>query len=144
MLRSEKLSFKNVKFKGKYSFQYITDSEFSDCEFDTKDAFWHARNVTVKNCLVRGEYLAWYSENLRLVNCTIRGTQPLCYCKGLVLENCKMENTDLSFERSEVEATVQGDIMSVKNPMQGFIKAGSIGEIILEDEFRGLCTIETE
>ena len=50
----------------------------------------------------------------------------------------------LSFERSEVEATINGDIMSVKNPMKGFIKADSIGEIIVEDEFKGLSSIETK
>lgn len=94
--------------------------------------------------MIEGEYLAWYSENLRLINCTIRGTQPLCYCKGLVLENCTMENTDLSFERSEVEATVKGNIISVKNPLKGFVKADSIDEIIVEDEFENLCSIETK
>lgn len=43
MMRSEHLVFKNVQMKGKYSFQYITDSVFEDCVFDTKDAFWHEK-----------------------------------------------------------------------------------------------------
>ncbi|MBQ4628999.1 MAG: DUF3737 family protein, partial [Clostridia bacterium] len=43
MLRSEKLNFKNVELSGKYSFQYITDSVFENCVFNTKDAFWHAK-----------------------------------------------------------------------------------------------------
>ena len=55
----------------------------------------------------QGEYLAWYSENLRLVRCKIIGTQPLCYAKNLVLEDCEMEGADLSFEYSEVTATVK-------------------------------------
>ena len=50
--------------KGKYSFQYIEDAVFEDCDFDTKDAFWHAKNVVVKTALSRGEYLAWYCENV--------------------------------------------------------------------------------
>ena len=133
MLRSEKLSFKNVKFKGKYSFQYITDSEFSDCEFDTKDAFWHARNVTVKNCLVRGEYLAWYCEDVTFDNCTIIGTQPLCYCKGLRLINCKMTDTDLAFEKSDVEADITTGVISIKNPRSGTIRVPDVGEIIMDD-----------
>lgn len=58
MMRSEHLSFRDVKMKGKYSFQYITDSVFENCSFDTKDAFWHAKNVTIRNCTVKGEYLA--------------------------------------------------------------------------------------
>ena len=54
MMRSDHLDFKNVQLKGKYSFQYIADSVFEDCRFDTKDAFWHAKNVTVKNSVVKG------------------------------------------------------------------------------------------
>ena len=82
--------------------------------------------------MLKGEYLGWYSENLTLINCKIIGTQPLCYCKGLKLVNCTMEDTDLSFEYSEVEAEVKGHIVSVKNPRSGFVKADSIGEIIRE------------
>ncbi len=39
MMRSESLDFENTSLKGKYSFQYITDSVFDNCNFDTKDAF---------------------------------------------------------------------------------------------------------
>ena len=85
MMRSDNLKFDRMKLKGKYSFQYISDSVFTNCEFDTKDAFWHARNVLVKDSIVKGEYLAWYCENVTFENCTIIGTQPLCYCKGLKL-----------------------------------------------------------
>lgn len=46
MMRSDHLEFDNVSLKGKYSFQYISDSVFTNCNFDTKDAFWHARNVS--------------------------------------------------------------------------------------------------
>ncbi len=133
MMRSERLSFRNVKFKGKYSFQYITDSEFSDCEFDTKDAFWHAKNVVVKNCLVKGEYLAWYCENVTFENCTIIGTQPLCYCKGLRLINCKMLDTDLAFEKSRVEADITTEVISIKNPKSGTIRVPHVREIIMDD-----------
>ena len=134
MLRSKRLDFNNVKFSGKYSFQYIEDSVFEKCSFDTKDAFWHAKNVTVKDSTVKGEYLAWYSENITFENCTIIGTQPLCYCKGLRLINCRMIDCDLSFEKSEVEADVVGHIDSVKNPSGGRITADSIGEIIYDTD----------
>ena len=123
-----------LKMKGKYSFQYIENVTFRNCNLDTKDAFWHAKNITIENSVVKGEYLAWYAENIRFVRCKIIGTQPLCYCKGVVLEDCEMEGCDLSFERSEVVATVQGHIDSVKNPIVGSIHADSIGEIILEEE----------
>ncbi|MBQ7706442.1 MAG: DUF3737 family protein [Lachnospiraceae bacterium] len=133
MLRGEDITFNNVYFKGKYSFQYIKNATFENCYFDTKDAFWHAENVTVKNCVVNGEYLAWYSDGLTLIDCKIKGTQPLCYCKNLKLINCEMYETDLSFEKSEVEAEVTTKIDSVKNPLSGVIKAPEVDEIIMDD-----------
>ena len=124
----------SLKMKGKYSFQYDEDIQITDSTLDTKDAFWHTKNVTVKNSLVKGEYLGWYSENLTLINCRIIGTQPFCYCKNLSLKNCAMEDCDLAFERSTVEVEVNGKIDSVKNPLAGKITAGSIGQIIMEEE----------
>ena len=138
MMRSEDLIFRGVEFKGKYSFQYITNSVFENCTFDTKDAFWHAKNVTVQNSVVKGEYLAWYSENITFENCKIIGTQPLCYCKNLKLINCEMVDTDLAFERSDVEATLTAPIVSIKNPLSGHICVPGAGEIIVDiDDARG-------
>ena len=138
MMRSEHLNFQNVRMKGKYSFQYITDSVFENCVFDTKDAFWHGKNITVKNSVVKGEYLAWYSENITFENCKIIGTQPLCYCKNLHLIDCEMIDTDLSFERSEVEAVLTAPIISIKNPLSGHIYVPKVGEIIMDiDEAKG-------
>lgn len=137
MMRAENIHFKNVNFKGKYSFQYIKNATFEDCVFDTKDAFWHGDNITVINSVVKGEYLAWYSNHLTFINCKITGTQPLCYCSNLKLINCEMLDTDLSFERSEVEADITTPIISVKNPLHGYVNAPSIGEIIIDtDEAR--------
>lgn len=47
-----------------------------------------------------------------------------------------MEETDLSFENSDVRATVRGTICSVKNPVSGFIRADAIGELILDEHLR--------
>ncbi|MBQ9993662.1 MAG: DUF3737 family protein [Clostridia bacterium] len=134
-----------LSMTGKYSFQYAENVTISKSNLQTKDAFWHSKNVTVYDSVVQGEYLGWYSENLRLVRCRIIGTQPLCYCKGLVLEDCTMEGTDLSFENSEVTASVEGDIISVKNPVCGVIEADSIGEVILDANRTPvtLCEIKT-
>ena len=134
MLRAEKLDFNNLSFKGKYSFQYINDASFENCSFDTKDAFWHAKNVTVKNSVIKGEYLGWYCENVTFENCIIFGTQPLCYCKGLKLINCEMHDADLSFEKSEVEATITTGVISIKNPTAGTISVDSVEELIIDDE----------
>lgn len=139
MMRSENINFKNVDFKGKYSFQYINNAVFENCTFDTKDAFWHAHNVTVKNCLVKGEYLAWYSDGITFINCKIVGTQPLCYCKNLKLVNCEMVDTDLCFEKSEVEAVITTPVVSIKNPYSGKITVPCVGEIIIDDEKAKAC-----
>ena len=134
----------NLTMQAKYSFQYCENITIRNSSLDTKDAFWHAKNVTVYDSVLKGEYLAWYSENLRLVRCKILGTQPLCYCKGLVLEDCEMIGCDLSFENSEVTATVRGSIDSVKNPHHGSIHADAIGEIILDEyKWPGDCQIHT-
>ena len=123
----------HLKMKGKYSFQYVENMTIEDSYLDTKDAFWHGKNITVKNSVLKGEYLAWFSENLTLIDCKIIGTQPLCYCENLKLINCTMEDTDLAFEYSSVEAEVNGHILSVKNPKSGTITADSVGEIIWDD-----------
>lgn len=143
---SRNVILRNVKMQGKYSFQYMENLTIENCYLDTKDAFWHSKNVTVKNSVVKGEYLAWFSEGLTLINCKISGTQPLCYCENLKLIHCTMEDADLSFEYSDVEADIEGNILSVKNPKAGTITADSVGEIIWEDavmECTGKVVIRT-
>ena len=94
---------------------------------------YHAKNVVVRNCTGKGEYLAWYCENVTFERCKIVGTQPLCYCKNLKLINCEMMDTDLAFEKSQVEATVTTPVLSIKNPLSGRITVPSVGEIIRDD-----------
>lgn len=132
-LDSQDIKLDKVKMNGKYSFQYVKNLSISDSNLDTKDAFWHAENVYVKDSVVKGEYLGWFSNGLTLENCTIIGTQPLCYCNNLKLINCTMQDTDLSFEYSDVEATVSGHIDSIKNPRSGKIICDSVGDIIREN-----------
>ena len=132
-LDSKNVKLENVEFQGKYSFQYMENLEITNCKLDTKDAFWHSKNVTVRDSIIKGEYLAWFSDGLTLINCKIIGTQPLCYCKNLKLINCTMEDCDLSFEYSEVEADIKGHVDSIKNPKSGTITVDSVGEIINED-----------
>lgn len=143
MFCADILNFIRVEFKGKYSFQYITGSVFENCIFDTKDAFWHAKNVTVKNSVIKGEYLAWYAENITFENCKIIGTQPFCYCRGLKLINCEMIDADLSFEKSDVEATLASPVVSIKNPTSGYITLPYAEQIIIDDENAKCVITET-
>ncbi len=131
---SRAIDAEKLTFEGKYSFQYTQDVTIKDSKLQTKDAFWHTKNVTVTDSVLDGEYLGWYSEGLTLIRCHIKGTQPFCYCKGLRLVDCTMEDCDLAFEYSDVQATVHGDILSVKNPRSGRIVADRIGEIIRTED----------
>jgi hypothetical protein len=130
LMRSSELELDKVTLTGKYSFQYVENAVITNSVLNTKDAFWHAKNVIVKDSVINGEYLAWYSEDLTLVNCTIKGTQPLCYCKGLTLIDCRMEDCDLAFERSHVNAIITTPVISIKNPLSGSIIVPSAGEVI--------------
>ena len=133
LMRSSDIDFSHVRMQGKYSFQYIENAAISECEFDTKDAFWHAKNVVAKDSVIKGEYLAWYSEDITFINCTIIGTQPFCYCKGLKLIGCRMERCDLAFEKSEVEADIVSEVESIKNPLSGNIVVYDVKELIMDD-----------
>ena len=140
------LKIKNLKLQGNYSFQWARDIEIRDSDLDTKDAFWECDNVTVYDSRIDGEFLGWHSRNLRLVRCHIGGSQPLCYATGLVLEDCTFApDADLSFEYSDVQATVRGHVVSIKNPRSGFIKVGSCGEMILDQNIKApaSCVVET-
>ena len=137
---SRGVALDRVKMTGKYSFQYMENLTISNSVLDTKDAFWHSKNVTVTDSIVKGEYLGWFSEGLTLKNCKIIGTQPLCYCKNLKLIDCTMENTDLSFEYSDVEATISGHVLSIKNPRSGHITVDSVDEVIFTDDTVMDCT----
>ena len=130
-LNSNNVNLDHVQVKGKYAFQYMENLEIRNCFLNTKDAFWHSKNVTVVDSVIRGEYLGWFSEGLTLVGCKIIGTQPLCYCKNLTLENCSMEEADLAFEYSDVHATIEGHVDSIKNPRSGEIILDSVGKIVV-------------
>lgn len=132
-MHSADIDIENYRQQGNYSFQYCRDVEIRNAKIDSKDAFWNTENVTVYDSELTGEYLGWHSKNLRLVRCHISGTQPLCYCEGLVMEDCTMGgDADLAFEDSDVTATVLSNIVSVKNPRTGSIKALAIGETIID------------
>ena len=134
------MTLENVEMSGKYSFQYMDGLTIRNSTLDTKDAFWHSKNVTVTDSVVKGEYLGWFSENLTMENCRIIGTQPLCYCKNLTLRNCRLEGCDLSFEYSDVLASILGHVDSIKNPKSGLITVDSVGEVIMDEDTVMECT----
>ena len=133
LFNTNDIKITNSTLQGKYSFQYNKNVFIDNCTFNTKDAFWHGKNIVVINSVLNGEYIGWYSENLTLINCIINGTQPFCYCKKLKLINCQLINADFAFENSEVSATLNGKVISIKNPLKGKIIVDEVDEVIIED-----------
>lgn len=118
---------------GNYSFDGVKNLTVRNAKMLSKDAFWNSENVTVYDSFISGEYLGWNSQNITLINCTIESLQGMCYMENVVLKNCKLLNTNLAFEYSTVEATVDSSIESIKNPYYGKIEAKSIGEVIFDN-----------
>ena len=144
-MHSHDIDIDRYRQQGNYSFQYCRNVTIRNAVIDSKDAFWNTEDVTLVDCRLTGEYLGWHSHRLRLVRCHISGTQPLCYCRDLVMEDCVMApDCDLAFEESTLQATVCGNITSVKNPTSGRIMAGSIGEVIIDRNIKAPadCVIE--
>lgn len=118
---------------GNYSFDGAKNLTIRNARMLSKDAFWNSENVTVYDSFISGEYLGWNSKNVTLVNCTIESLQGMCYMENVVLKSCKLLNTNLAFEYSTVDAAVDSNIESVKNPYSGKIQAKSIGEVIFDN-----------
>ena len=133
-MNTDKGTISNLRLVGNYAFDGAKNLLITDSVLLSKDAFWNTENVEVRDSVITGEYLGWHSKNLKLVNCRISSNQGLCYADNLILENCTLMDTDLAFEYSCVNATVNGSIDSVKNPCCGRIECDSIKELILDPE----------
>lgn len=130
---SKNLKIENFYLDGNYCFDGSENIDIINSTLKSKDSFWNCKNITCKNCVIEGEYFSWNSENITLENCTIRSHQGFCYMKNVTLINCKIEESDLIFELCEnIEADVDSDLDSVKNPISGHIKARSVKELILD------------
>ncbi len=144
MMHCHNVKISNYKQDGNYSFQYAHNVVIRNAVINSKDAFWEAENVTVYDSEINGEYLGWYGKNLKFVRCHLTGEQLLCYVDGLILEDCTFgDDANLLFEYSTVNATIKGNLVSVKNPTSGRIVADSIGEVIFDKNLKapGDCEI---
>ncbi len=133
------MGLKNAKIEklsldGNYPFDGAENILVRNSRLMSKDAFWNCKNITIEDSYIAGEYFGWNSENITLKNCTVESLQGFCYIKNLKLIDCELIDTTLGFEYSTVDAVVKGEIASIKNPYESTIRAGSIGEIILQDD----------
>ena len=134
MMNSHNILINGFNHNGNYLLDGAKNVEIHNARIISKDAFWNCENVVVYDSTIIGEYLGWNSKNIKFINCTIDSLQGMCYMDGIVMENCKLLNTNLSFEYSKVDATIDSKIDSVKNPISGRIKVKGIGEIILDED----------
>lgn len=124
----------SLTLDGNYPFDGARDILITNSVLNSKDAFWNSENITVIDSVITGEYLGWNSKNLTFINCKIESLQGLCFVDGLTIKGCTFKDTTLAFEYSTLDAEINGAIDSVKNPSAGIIKAGSIGELIMQPE----------
>ena len=144
-MHTDNVHIERLHLEGNYAFQYSRNMEIKDSLLNSKDSFWDTENVTIIDSEINGEYLGWYSKGLTLIRCHITGEQPLCYCENLKLVDCTFgDDANLMLEYSTVEATIKGDVHSIKNPTSGHITvAGHIGEVIIDGNQKAPadCTI---
>ena len=77
-----------------------------DCDIDSQEFGWKCTEITMKDCTVNSEYLFFDSKNVTLSDIKMTGKYSFQYMENLVIESCTMEETDLAFEYSDVEADI--------------------------------------
>ena len=137
LMNSDTIEIDNLNLQGNYFLDGAKNVVVRNSTLYSKDPFWNTENVVVINCKIIGEYLGWNSKNITFINCEISSHQGLCYIQGLKMINCRLLDTDLSFEYCEnIDADIIDEIVSVKNPTSGVIKAKAIKELIIDDHSR--------
>ncbi len=134
-MNSRNVLVRNLKLNGDYGFDGCENIKIYDSVLNTKDAFWNCNDVLIENCEIKGEYFGWNSKNVILKNCQISSHQGFCYMRNVTLINCTFSNTDLAFEYCEnVDAQINGELQSLKNPLSGKFLIEKLGEYIKDDE----------
>ena len=139
MMNSDTVEINHLELDGNYFLDGAKNVIVRDSILNSKDSFWNTENVVAINCKIVGEYLGWNSKNLTFINCEISSLQGLCYIKGLKMINCKLLDTTLSFEYCEdIDADIIDEIVSVKNPTSGILRAKAIKELIIDENSRDI------
>ena len=133
-MNCDHMKLDQFRLVGNYCFDGCHDVEVHHAKMLSKDAFWNCENIMVYDSYICGEYLGWNSRNVTFVNCVIESLQGMCYMDNVVMKNCRLLNTTLAYEYSTADVETAGRIESVKNPSAGVIRAGEIGELILNEK----------
>lgn len=135
-LNSSDIKIDNLFLDGNYAFDGGKNITINNSTLLSKDSFWNSENVVVKNSKIIGEYLGWNSKNITFIDCVIESHQGLCYMDNVTLINCKLINSDLCFEYcSNINATINSEVESIKNPISGKIQVKKINKLILDKKF---------
>ncbi len=135
-LNSSDIEIDNLFLDGNYAFDGGKNITINNSTLLSKDSFWNSENIVVKNSKIIGEYLGWNSKNITFIDCLIESHQGLCYMDNVTLINCKLINSDLCFEYcSNINATINSEVESIKNPISGKIQVKKIKELILDKKF---------
>ena len=132
-MNSENIYVDHMDLVGNYLFDGGKNIEVHNSRLVSKDAFWNCENVTVYDSKISGEYLSWNTKNITFINCTSESDQGLCYVDHLTMKNCRTVRTDLAFELcTNIDADLNGSIMSIKNPISGKIVVDHADDIIFD------------
>lgn len=145
-MNSKNININKLNLTGNYCFDGCSNINIKNSSLMAKDSFWNCENVVVEDSTIIGEYLGWNSSNITFINCTIQSLQGFCYMENVKLVNCKLINTNLAFEYSSVDATIDSNVDSIKNPISGKIKVKHVDEIILDENIKegSNCIIEQD
>lgn len=136
---SRGVELENCRFDGpadgESALKEARDVKVKDCFFNLRYPFWHDTDLLIDGSELTPNCRAalWYSERVTIRDSRLHGIKALRECADAKLVNCRMVDTDLAFEKSEVEAVLTAPIDSIKNPRAGSIRVPAAGEIILDD-----------
>lgn len=132
---SRNVELENCFFNLRYPFWHDDSVKITDAEMTEmcRAAIWYSRNMEIAHSKLHGIKALRECANIKMRGCDVISPEFGCYCKGLKLMDCEMVDTDLSFEKSQVEATLTAPIVSIKNPLSGHIYVPCVDEIIRDD-----------
>ena len=132
-MHTDNIEVDNFKLQGNYSFQYSRNVVIRNSDLDTKDAFWESENVTVYDSRITA--MTFHPGTGLQTKWQAMHTD----------ESGQTSMTLFDFNQDGIMEIVYRDQDNLRIINSGFIKAGSIGQIILDDNIKkpGNCEIQT-
>ena len=162
MMRSDHLHFKNVRMKGKYSFQYIEDSVFENCVFDNTYVSFegasgdcYAYNVKFVNCIFKGtlgnggamvSFDDYVYGDAVFENCsfdvTANGNATSAICADIYPDYVSGNDLNITLSNVTFTGTSKEDYFGKKTPVMLKISAVGIDNVNVTEQ--GVCAYVTD